>query len=179
MLLAAQPRPIFSLSLTNPLLFPHKKGNYARKQYIRFFSAFITLLYQQHPTIRNSTKKTTTATMGFQESEETFPFQLYDALQKATELDLRSVSWVQNGTRFMVHDRDLFVKEVLPRHFSGQSQFKSFQRQLNLYGFLRTKKGPLKGMFFPSSFKCRSLRLNLSHELMEKNFNYLSNHFLK
>lgn len=89
--------------------------------------------------------------LGFQDSETTFVFQLYDMLERTAQVGLdTSVSWVQNGTRFMVHDRDRFMTQVVPHYFSRQTQFKSFQRQLNLYGFIRTKKGPFKGTCYSS-----------------------------
>lgn len=83
--------------------------------------------------------------MGYQDCEQTFPFVLFDMLETAAARGIRSISWVQKGTRFMVYNRDLFMIEVMPFFFSRQTQFKSFQRQLNLYGFTRTKTGPFKG----------------------------------
>jgi HSF-type DNA-binding len=51
-----------------------------------------------------------------------------------------------------VHDRERFVTEVLPFHFQ-QSDFLSFQRQLNMYGFLRlTGRGPDKNAYYHNFF---------------------------
>ena len=82
---------------------------------------------------------------GYQDSESNFVFELYGCVQKSTEVDPQSISWICDGTMFSVHDRDLFMRKTAPLYFSRQTQFKSFQRQLNHYGFERIPKGPLKG----------------------------------
>ena len=40
---------------------------------------------------------------------------------------------------FLIRDREKFVRKVMPIYFK-QTHFTAFQRQLNLYGFLRTQK---------------------------------------
>ena len=66
-----------------------------------------------------------------------FPVLLHAMLTKA-EVDGYSnvCSWESHGRAFSVHDRERFVREVLPLYFR-QTHFASFQRQLNLYGFDR------------------------------------------
>ena len=44
------------------------------------------------------------------------------------------VSWSPDGTTFVVHDHARFAAEVLPTHF-GHTKFRSFDRQLNYWGF--------------------------------------------
>jgi len=53
------------------------------------------------------------------------------------------ISWLPDGKAFKVHDKERFVREVMPSFFGTQS-FKTFQRNLNLWGFTRVSKGPQK-----------------------------------
>jgi hypothetical protein len=50
------------------------------------------------------------------------------------------VSWQPHGKAFRVHQVDVFARTVMPRYFK-QTQYKSFQRQLHIYGFRRIRKG--------------------------------------
>lgn len=50
------------------------------------------------------------------------------------------VSWNSTGTTFFVHHTDRFAKEVQPHYFSS-SNFHSFVRQLNFYGFKKISVG--------------------------------------
>ena len=52
------------------------------------------------------------------------------------------VSWLPGGKSFRVHKPKEFVTTIMPRYFK-QSHYKSFQRQLHIYGFSRIAK---KGM---------------------------------
>jgi HSF-type DNA-binding len=66
-----------------------------------------------------------------------FPLQLHVMLSNAHAGGYSDVcSWQPHGRSFLVKDRQRFVDEVLPIYFR-QSKFSSFQRQLNLYGFVR------------------------------------------
>jgi hypothetical protein len=48
------------------------------------------------------------------------------------------VSWQPHGKAFLIHKPDAFASSVLPKYFEG-SKFRSFQRQLHIYGFQRIK----------------------------------------
>lgn len=62
------------------------------------------------------------------------------------------VSWVSEGRAFRVHKRKLFVETILPSYFN-QTKYKSFQRQLNLWGFDRiVKNGLEKGAYYHMHF---------------------------
>ncbi len=71
-----------------------------------------------------------------------FPLRLHTMLDAVESEGLANiVSWQPHGRAFVVHDTQRFVHEIMPRFFQ-QHKYSSFQRQLNLYGFMRlTKKG--------------------------------------
>ena len=74
-----------------------------------------------------------------------FPRALHDLLENAEMTgDASIVSWRPSGVAFKVHKRDEFMKKVLPKYFR-QTKFKSFVRQLNLWGFTCIDQGPDKG----------------------------------
>ena len=68
-----------------------------------------------------------------------FPRALHNILEDASTESI--ISWCPHGRAFKIHDKNAFVNEIMPRHFS-QSKFTSFQRQLNIYSFRRLTKGP-------------------------------------
>jgi hypothetical protein len=61
------------------------------------------------------------------------------------------ISWIKDGKAFKVHNRNLFIEEYMKKMFN-QTKFKSFQRQLNLWGFERVQNGPDKGSYFHPLF---------------------------
>lgn len=67
----------------------------------------------------------------------TFPFRLYNVLEKVSEIDDESsiISWTPAGRTFHIHDLDAFKTRILPKYFPKQSKYKSFRRQLQYYGF--------------------------------------------
>lgn len=70
-----------------------------------------------------------------------FPIKLHHCLAETKKEGLEHiVSWMPHGRAFKVHDKDAFVKSILPCFFS-QSSYESFQRQLNLYNFTRITGG--------------------------------------
>jgi HSF-type DNA-binding len=74
-----------------------------------------------------------------------FPLALYGLLEDVeTNGSASIVSWRPSGTAFKVEKRDEFVNDILPRYFK-QTKFKSFVRQLNLWGFTCIDKGQDKG----------------------------------
>jgi hypothetical protein len=80
------------------------------------------------------------------EVRQPFPCKLYDMLEHADSQDFRYiVSWNAEGNGFTVHDKDLFTNKIVPKYFN-QTKYKSFQRQLSLYGFQRITMGKNKGL---------------------------------
>jgi hypothetical protein len=61
------------------------------------------------------------------------------------------VSFFLHGRAFSVNNRERFVTEILPKYL-GLNHFSSFQRQLNLYGFVRIRSGPDKGGYYHELF---------------------------
>lgn len=106
-----------------------------------------------------------------------FPWKLHLLLERCEYENVSSVAasggggiprdppigWLPDGKSFKVHDKERFIKEVMPSFFGTQS-FKTFQRNLNLWGFTRVSKGPLKDVcshpLFLKGFPalCRSMK---------------------
>jgi hypothetical protein len=81
-----------------------------------------------------------------------FPWKLHDMLDAVEKEGLEHiVSWQPHGRSFTVYKPREFVDKVLKRFFT-QSQYPSFQRQLNLYGFSRFAHGRDKGAYYHSCF---------------------------
>ena len=72
-----------------------------------------------------------------------FPIRLYSILEME---DPSIIGWSHSGVAFRVKDVDRFREETLPRYFRHQ-KITSFQRQLNLYGFIRIQKGDDLGCY--------------------------------
>lgn len=66
-----------------------------------------------------------------------FPFRLHQLISQAAKLEVDDIiCWDSTGKKFIIYDQNKFVEKVLPTVFK-QSQFSSFRRQLNAYGFER------------------------------------------
>jgi HSF-type DNA-binding len=64
-----------------------------------------------------------------------FPWRLHEMLQDMEEQGLDCiVSWMPDGKTFRVHRPTEFVDRIAPKYFRHK-RYKSFQRQLYLYGF--------------------------------------------
>lgn len=51
------------------------------------------------------------------------------------------ISWSKDGKSFFISDVNDFSNSVLPKYFRTK-KFSSFQRNLNLYGFTKVRRGP-------------------------------------
>ena len=76
---------------------------------------------------------------GAQSKRKTFPRVLYEMLQEQYDNDSGIVSWLPDGTGFIIHSKTEFEKVLLEKQFKG-IKFRSFQRQLNIYGFTRLEE---------------------------------------
>ena len=83
-----------------------------------------------------------------------FPWNLHETLED--NKDDTIVTWIprqdEDGVslppnEFKILNQDAFVNCLLKKNFQ-QTKFKSFQRQLNLWGFERTKNGGYTNQFF-------------------------------
>lgn len=85
-----------------------------------------------------------------------FPVVLWRLLHtiETKERHLDSIiSWQSNTSCFRVHDKKRFEQYIQPRFFK-QTNYTSFRRQLNLWGFQRIPvRGELSGAYFHPSFK--------------------------
>jgi hypothetical protein len=64
-----------------------------------------------------------------------FPFKLHEMLAAvALQGNDATVSWQPHGRAFRVHDKAIFAASIMLEFFK-QTHFKSFQRQLHLWGF--------------------------------------------
>ena len=81
-----------------------------------------------------------------------FPWRLHQMLEEIEKAgDASIVSWLPNGQHFQVHNPQDFVDKVIPKFFK-QKSYKSFQRQLHLYGFQRETDGQNRGMSTKESY---------------------------
>jgi hypothetical protein len=80
-----------------------------------------------------------------------FPLRLHDMLFQNKFPDI--VSWAPHGRVFLVHKPKEFQSIVLSKYFN-QTKFRSFQRQLNLYGFRRVTnhRGVDRGGYYHELF---------------------------
>lgn len=85
-----------------------------------------------------------------------FARRLYEMLQSEAKLALTSpdnsfISWSDSGLAFRILDVNEFTSQILPKYFRTK-KFSSFQRNLNLYGFAKVRRGPDTDMYAHQSF---------------------------
>jgi len=68
-----------------------------------------------------------------------FPFKLHSILESAGTTGKESIiSWLPSGKAFKIHKPKEFADVIMPQYFN-QTKYRSFQRQLYIYGFDRVK----------------------------------------
>jgi len=81
-----------------------------------------------------------------------FPWRLHELLSEAEAKGHADIiNWLPGADAFKVTNKQRFTDEVLPKYFSA-SKYKSFQRNLNLWGFETIQEGPNKGGCFHPLF---------------------------
>ncbi|KAL7556254.1 hypothetical protein ACA910_015715 [Epithemia clementina (nom. ined.)] len=79
--------------------------------------------------------------------KQSFPEKIYFMLEE-TERECQDniVSFVADGTAFLIHEPREFESKIMPLFFSS-NRMASFQRQLNIYGFVRINEGKWRGAY--------------------------------
>ena len=81
-----------------------------------------------------------------------FPWKLHRILDDADAKGFNDIiSWVPSENGFKVHKTKQFDEEIMPKYFD-KTKYKSFQRQLNMWGFDRVGTGPYKGAYLHDCF---------------------------
>lgn len=81
-----------------------------------------------------------------------FPQKLHHILCQVEKNDQTSIiSWQPHGRAFVVHDKETFTEKIMSKYFR-QTKFTSFQRQLNMYGFVRLTRGQDNGAYYHEFF---------------------------
>jgi len=81
-----------------------------------------------------------------------FPWKLHRILDDADANDFNDViSWVPTQNGFKVHKPKSFDTDIMPKYFNN-TKYKSFQRQLNMWGFDRVGSGSYKGAYLHRFF---------------------------
>jgi hypothetical protein len=75
-----------------------------------------------------------------------FPALLFRMLQRESTRENGVVSWTPRGDSFTIRDSEAFATLILPQYFGKTAtKYRSFQRQMNLYGFSRNSKASKGG----------------------------------
>lgn len=84
-----------------------------------------------------------------------FPFKLHHLLEHAQKSDRSSsiISWMPSGQSFKIHKPKEFAAVIMPQYFN-QTKYRSFQRQLYIYGFdrIRDQSNEEVGAYFHELF---------------------------
>ena len=83
---------------------------------------------------------------------QSFPRKLRLLLEHSENTNNRIISWFPDGKSFRVHQKENFTGLVMPEFFHP-STYKSFERNLTMWGFRTVSKGPIKGALYHPSFQ--------------------------
>ena len=88
----------------------------------------------------NEMSKPTDHELRYRKHFQTFPQKLHLILSTDGHDDV--ISWLEDGKSWRVYDKQRFIDEVMPNYFES-AKWKSFLRQVNGWGFKRSKCGRL------------------------------------
>mmetsp|Transcript_17968 Transcript_17968/g.31626 ORF Transcript_17968/g.31626 Transcript_17968/m.31626 type:complete len:428 (-) Transcript_17968:269-1552(-) len=95
-----------------------------------------------------------------EDSSKSFPLVLHTIV---SEEDSDCIHWCPCGTRFVIADKDVFSRNILPYHFGGRggatTKFTSFTRRLKRWNFQRVPSGREMGAYFHEKFRRGELDL--------------------
>jgi hypothetical protein len=98
---------------------------------------------QLQQSLRSSQLNTSNVGGHIEWKPEHFPHKMYDLLEDVERKGLDDiVSWLPDGKSFKIHSQIGFEQSIMPLYFSGMSSYKSFRRQLNLYGIYQHRHRP-------------------------------------
>ena len=79
-------------------------------------------------------------------ADGTFPVKLHSMLQKVQgTIYQQLIDWDPDGMSFVIYKPKEFADQLMGMYFK-QTKYKSFQRQLNFYGFIRSRRGIIRGV---------------------------------
>jgi len=106
------------------------------------YTTMNTLVHDLNSNAGYATLTASTMTNSFMFSKFSFPFKLHHLLDEAEKNNRQwasIISWTPSGRAFKIHKPKEFAALVMPRYFD-QTKYRSFQRQLYIYGFDRIRK---------------------------------------
>ncbi|KAG9033259.1 hypothetical protein FS837_002522 [Tulasnella sp. UAMH 9824] len=101
-------------------------------------------------------------------SGKQFPSKLYRMLEDKTVEPYAKWLKTEHGDAFLIPDTEAFVANVMPKHFKEMTQWNSFQKQLNNYGFEKRDRGQGKALYAHSGNKFCQGRPDLLHEVLRR-----------
>jgi HSF-type DNA-binding len=97
-----------------------------------------------------------------------FPWKLHTMLEEVETYNQQHiVSWQPDGTSFRVFRPEEFVQQIMP-HYFHQTQYRSFQRMLNLYEFQKRLNGKYRGSYSHPNFIRSDRELCLQMRIRKK-----------
>jgi len=89
---------------------------------------------------------------GIRRMDEPFPVKLHRLLEDLENTKGQEIiSWNPDGKSFTIFQPKAFAESIMGKYFR-QTKYKSFQRQMNLYGFSREVCGKIRGVYSHSQF---------------------------
>lgn len=87
-----------------------------------------------------------------------FPRKLHQLLRNCEQQNECCIFWLPGGHAFQVHDKGRFAKVIMPRYFKS-ADYRSFQRNLNLWGWKTVSKDAGNAIYHHELFQRNDLDL--------------------